>query len=205
MPTPSPAMDDPTLTPASPHLTEPKPAGVWLRAGAFAVDLALIGLSLYVLEWLSWTIFGSDLLGSLPWLRRAGIPLYFAVTTARYFQTPGQGLAGLRISRVDFHPIGVGKGLWRTILFFVFLPLFPISLIVMLFNRRGRALHDYACSTWAAEIPSHSSRRRAGCRVAAAVFLAYCCLQAAVGLADSLEARQAPDFLELAQGAERVP
>lgn len=198
-------MDDPSPTPVGPRTLEPEPAGVWLRTEAFAADLALISLCLYSLEWMAWTISSTGFESSMPWIRRAGIPIYFAFTTVRFFQTPGQSLAGIRISRVDFHPLSVGKGLLRTLLFFLFLPLFPISLITMLANKRRRALHDFACQTWALEIPAHSFRLRAVCRAVALIFLAYCCLQFTVSLADFLESWLAPDFGEVAAGAEKIP
>ena len=121
------------------------------RFFAFAIDLAIRGIVIFVLSILS-IPFGSFGLGGgffliflfvIEWL----YPVLFEVYMRG--QTPGKRLLGISVIHDDLSPVTLGTSMVRNLLRTVdFLPLFYlVGLITMLSNRRFQRLGDMAAGT----------------------------------------------------------
>jgi uncharacterized RDD family membrane protein YckC len=127
------------------------------RFFAFAIDLAIRGLFIFVLSILS-IPFGSFGLGGgffliflfvIEWL----YPVLFEVF--RRGQTPGKQILGISVINDDLSPVTLGTSLVRNLLRTVdFLPLFYlVGLVSMLSNRRFQRLGDMAAGTLVISVP----------------------------------------------------
>lgn len=75
--------------------------------------------------------------------------LWFGNATAR---SPGKRAAGLKIVRFDTgEPVGVTAGLVRTLAQLVTIATFGVPYAIVLFDRRGRTLHDRIAGTLVVE------------------------------------------------------
>ena len=121
------------------------------RFFAFAIDLAIRGIFIFVLSILS-IPFGSFGLGGgffliflfiIEWL----YPVLFEVFMRG--QTPGKKMLGISVINDDLSPVTLGTSMLRNLLRVVdFLPLFYlVGLISMLSNRRFQRLGDMAAGT----------------------------------------------------------
>jgi len=101
---------------------------IWLFLGAF---FGVFGLLTFGLGW--------HLLGLLP-----VVPfLYHFATLAKFGRTPGQGIVGLSVKRIeDLGPPTVAQALACTLAFYVTLALSGILLLVAFVTEGHRTLHD---------------------------------------------------------------
>ena len=125
------------------------PAGLARRGLAFLVDMLVIVILLGVGQALA------HLLGRWDVVARAFRAAFVAVVPAAYVvlahgssgRTAGKWLAGIRVVGRDSQPIGYRRALARL----VFLPLsilpFGIGLLVAVFSRDRRTLHDHLAGT----------------------------------------------------------
>jgi uncharacterized RDD family membrane protein YckC len=121
------------------------------RFFAFAIDLAIRGIVLFILSLLSipFDSFGMGggffliLLFVIEWL----YPVLFEVF--RRGQTPGKKILGISVINDDLSPVTLGTSMVRNLLRTVdFLPLFYlVGLITMLSNHRFQRLGDLAAGT----------------------------------------------------------
>jgi len=127
------------------------------RFFAFAIDLAIRGIVIFVLSILS-IPFGSFGLGggffliflfAIEWL----YPVLFEVYMRG--QTPGKRLLGISVINDDLSPVTLGTSMVRNLLRTVdFLPLFYLAgLVTMLSNRRFQRLGDMAAGTLVISVP----------------------------------------------------
>jgi uncharacterized RDD family membrane protein YckC len=127
------------------------------RFFAFAIDLVIRGIVIFVLSLLS-IPFGSFGLGGgffliflfiIEWL----YPVLFEVYMRG--QTPGKKLLGISVINDDLSPVTLGTSMVRNLLRTVdFLPLFYLAgLISMLSNRRFQRLGDMAAGTLVISVP----------------------------------------------------
>jgi uncharacterized RDD family membrane protein YckC len=130
------------------------------RFFAFAIDLAIRGLAVFVLSLLS-IPFGSFGLGGgffliflfiIEWL----YPVLFEVFMRG--QTPGKKILGISVVNDDLSPVTLGTSMVRNLLRTVdFLPLFYlVGLVSMLSNRRFQRLGDMAAGTLVISVPESS-------------------------------------------------
>jgi uncharacterized RDD family membrane protein YckC len=147
-------------------------ASIWQRSVGAAIDFVLFTP---VLAIPAWTQSVSTLAACLVLLPMAGLalayPIYFH---ARYGQTVGKLVVGIRLVRADGEPIGTGTAWARSALDLVFAAATGIALVaalsgtldwlrnvtlayalwtsvdlgVMLTNRGRRAAHDYLAGTF---------------------------------------------------------
>lgn len=127
------------------------------RFFAFAIDLVIRGIVIFVLSLLS-IPFGSFGLGGgffliflfiIEWL----YPVLFEVCMRG--QTPGKRLLGISVINDDLSPVTLGTSMVRNLLRTVdFLPIFYLAgLICMLSNRRFQRLGDMAAGTLVISVP----------------------------------------------------
>ena len=127
------------------------------RFFAFAIDLAIRGLAIFVLSLLS-IPFGSFGLGGgffliflfvIEWL----YPVLFEVFMRG--QTPGKKILGISVINDDLSPVTLGTSMVRNLLRTVdFLPfLYLVGLVSMLSNRRFQRLGDMAAGTLVISVP----------------------------------------------------
>jgi len=123
----------------------PRPAGFWIRAGAFLIDAVLLGVP----QSLVWRLpslgvpFGACLL-----LAIACSAAYFTLMTALCGgRTVGKMAAGVAVVAADGSPVGVGQAFLRWLCYIPSaLPLF-LGLAAAAFRRDKRALHDLLAGT----------------------------------------------------------
>jgi uncharacterized RDD family membrane protein YckC len=125
--------------------SEPRPAGFWLRAGAFTIDSVLLFLaftSVQVAMLLSG--FPPALIGA------AGICLsaaYFSVmTSACQGQTFGKMCAGIAVLRGEAEP-DFGRALGRYFAYYLSLLPAGLGFLMAAFTREKKALHDSVAGT----------------------------------------------------------
>ncbi len=119
------------------------PAGFWLRGGALSLDIivVLFGIVVWMLN-----LEDSDVLG---WIVSGFLTLlYFGLLPAMWNgQTLGKKTAGVAVVCADGSPIGLGRALARFAAFWSSLIPIGQGLVVALFSRDGRAVHDYIAGT----------------------------------------------------------
>jgi uncharacterized RDD family membrane protein YckC len=137
------------------HLTV---APAWKRALSWLVDGALAGA-------LSWLLVagGSHLLGSdlpdaalLPSAALLAALLHFvhaALGHGLAGRTLGKWMLGLLLVGPDGRRPGPGRVAARTLLSLLSLALLGLGLLLALFDRKGRALHDLATGTAVVRVP----------------------------------------------------
>jgi uncharacterized RDD family membrane protein YckC len=132
------------------------PAGAVSRVGAFAFDWFLLGV-LFVFGQRMFAL-GLEVLVGRTWIASehrvaAGIAfvvwvfLYFAVPLAVLGRTPGKGLLGLKVQRLDGGPLGGRRAALRTLVLPLSFALFGLGLFLGLFRKDRRTLHDLIAGT----------------------------------------------------------
>ena len=117
------------------------------RCVAWVLDLCLIGLLMVLLYWVLW-MFGVLTLG-LGFGLLAGVPFVpicyhlFSLLGSRS-ATPGQRMMGLTVRRDDdLGPPTFAQAAISTVLYYATLATSGLLLLVALFTRRHRTLHDW--------------------------------------------------------------
>lgn len=149
------------------HLRRPP---TWRRAAAWVVD----GLPfLFLFAWGLGSLRGEGIVGGVAALLRAvelaegtvtlALPLLAAVALAGFVYhflahllagaTLGKWLLRLRVVGPDGRPPTLGRSAARAALALVSVATLGLGLILALFTRSGRALHDLVASTWVVEPP----------------------------------------------------
>ena len=132
-------------------------AGFWIRVGAWLVDSVILGIVSVALT----VVFGIAIgaLGSqAPSLQIYLMPIslavgfllpaiYLLVGWARYGQTLGKMVCGLRIVRENGAPIGFGGALLRLFGYMLSSLIFGIGYLMVAFTDRNRGLHDMVAGT----------------------------------------------------------
>ena len=123
-------------------------AGVMFgRCVAWVVDLCLIGLTMVLLYWVLWMFgvltlgLGFGLLATVPFVP-ACYHLFSLLGAAS--ATPGQRMMGLTVRREeDLGPPTFARAAVSTALYYATLATSGLLLLVALFTRRHRTLHDW--------------------------------------------------------------
>ena len=131
-------------------------AGIVTRLAAFGVDV-LVAATLFTLggnvaEYLLSSMLGDDVsLQEAPVVSVVALAVwllvYFAYPIAASGRTLGMALAGLVVVTTDGQHVGVGRALLRTICIPLSLILLGIGALMILIDRRRRALHDLIAGT----------------------------------------------------------
>ena len=129
-------------------------AGPVSRLGAFALDAFVISSTFTLLiagvSYLVDVLFGAsvDLTESHNWIVGAAFVLYwfsyFWVSQALTGRTISQALTGLKVIRNDGQPLSPGAAAIRTVVLPFSFALFGLGALMVLVDRRRRALHDVA-------------------------------------------------------------
>ena len=137
----------------------PRPAGFWIRAVAFAIDLLV-----FVLVQRSFEAIGRALLG--PGADSGSAAFLFtllftaAYTTALHAiagQTIGKSLVGVRVLGADGTPLTLGTAFLRYLAYFISLIPLGFGYLVAALRRDKRALHDLIAGS---RVERTGSRRR---------------------------------------------
>lgn len=131
--------------PASEEFRQAPPAGFWLRAGAYVIDLLLVLAVQFVIQGLSLIGLPGGLVGLLTFAVPA---VYFTWMPVRFSgQTAGKMAAGLAVGRPDgswmTYPRALGR--WAGYLISS-LPL-GLGFLAALFTPEKKALHDFIVDT----------------------------------------------------------
>jgi uncharacterized RDD family membrane protein YckC len=132
------------------------PAGGVSRLLAFVFDWFLLGLLFGVGQWLvalgievvlgeTWEASDHQIIAGVAFLIWAF--LYFAVPIGLIGRTAGKGLLGLKVVRTDGSPVGAGRARLRTLVLPLSFLVFGIGLLLGLFRKDRRTLHDLIART----------------------------------------------------------
>jgi uncharacterized RDD family membrane protein YckC len=130
-----------------------RPAGVWIRALAFLVDLVVVAILWVVGVWLaralaavgSWTVLIGEAFG-ITW-RLLAPPAYFVLGHGTEGWTLGKRLLGIRVVDLRGEPIGYLHAVGRSLAWALALLPFGLGLVVAAARRDRRALHDLIAGT----------------------------------------------------------
>lgn len=148
----------------------PRPAGFWIRAVAFAVDVVVFVLVQISLSAMATAILGppvdgvDSLHGSVflfTWLFTAA---YTTVLHTVAGQTIGKSLVGVRVVGVDGAPLTAGPAFLRYLSYYLSLIPFGLGFLMAGLRRDKRALHDLIAASRVERLPG---RRRVVRRVSA--------------------------------------
>ncbi len=152
----------------SPHTAGPPWAGFWLRAEAKLWDISLLSLATVGLVSAAalmnarggsaWGIFQAL------WAALVLTPVYFVYMTARWGQTLGKMVVGIRVvdsrGRVPTTSQVMGRLVleWLFSLLFRGIPLLVADYLWVAWSREKRALHDLSAGTYVVRIRAHRRR-----------------------------------------------
>lgn len=147
---------------AAPRL--PAPAGFWRRAGAYAIDAAVVGVAAITLSLLAAGVLAGAPLGDMKggfvrvlaaldgavlvfgWL--VGWPLYFALFESSAWQaTPGKRALGLVVTDRDGARPGFGRALGRHVAALANYASLMVGWLLVALDRDKRGLHDHLAGT----------------------------------------------------------
>jgi uncharacterized RDD family membrane protein YckC len=123
-----------------------RPAGFWIRAVAFAIDLIVLFLVQASLRLLAVRFWGADMapVGPFTLLFAA---LYSTVLHALTGQTIGKLMVGVRVVNIDGSDVAVGAALLRFVGYFASFATFTLGYVMAGLRRDKRALHDLLAGT----------------------------------------------------------
>jgi uncharacterized RDD family membrane protein YckC len=131
-------------------------AGIVTRLAAFGIDV-LVAATLFtlggnVVEYLLSSLLGEDMsLRDAPVVTVVALAVwllvYFAYPIAVGGRTLGMAAVGLEVVTTDGKPVGAGRAVLRTIFIPLSLILLGIGALMILIDRRRRALHDLIAGT----------------------------------------------------------
>ena len=131
-------------------------AGIVTRLAAFGIDV-LLAATLFtlggnVVEYLLSSLLGKDVsLSHAPIASAIALAtwllVYFAYPIAVGGRTVGMAIVGLEVVTTDGRHVGAGRAVVRTMLLPLSLILLGIGIVMVLIDRRRRALHDLLAGT----------------------------------------------------------
>jgi uncharacterized RDD family membrane protein YckC len=131
-------------------------AGIVTRVAAFGIDV-LLAATLFtvgggVVEYLLSSLLGKDVsLSDAPIVSATALTawllVYFAIPIAVGGRTVGMAVVGLEVVTTDGRDVGAGRAVIRTMLIPLSLILLGIGMLMVLIDRRRRALHDLIAGT----------------------------------------------------------
>lgn len=138
---------------------EPRPAGFWIRAAAFVVDLVIIWFVQLSFGFIARLRYGVEI--ERTWSLRAAVVFFTLLFMAAYTtflhawlgQTVGKSLAGVRVVATDGRGLTVGPALLRHLGYCVSLVPFGFGYIMAGLRRDKRALHDLIAGTRVERMP----------------------------------------------------
>jgi uncharacterized RDD family membrane protein YckC len=194
--------DNAAPSPAAAEAADPKGAGPLLRAGSFAIDLLFVGAAAWLWDIGIW--YAAPL--EAPRLVPIGIMIlvlvYYGWATARNHHTPGQGFAGLTLLRTDYRPLTARRACIRMLLFWATAGMVLPNLVIMLFDKKRRAIHDWLTKTWVCALPDLAPRRRRITLLAAWILIILSTARALLSLSDYLENRQTLTLEQVGAGVD---
>ena len=120
-----------------------------------------------------------------------GIAAYFAASVLVWGETPGSIFAGIHTLDVDYAPLGGARLLGRLLVFGATLPLCALNVFLVGLTRQKRAMHDLACGTWVAVVPSATRRQLVGSALTACVLAAWLGLRLVAATSDAVDLKRA--------------
>jgi uncharacterized RDD family membrane protein YckC len=143
----------------------PRPGGFWIRLVAFGVDLVVIMLAQFLLQFLAGRRWGVDversttLQGAVAFFTLLFAVLYPTVLHTLTGQTIGKLLVGVRVLAVDGELLPPGAALLRAIVHWASLPfLLGLGHVLAGLRKDKRALHDLIAGSRVDRVP-HPRRR----------------------------------------------
>lgn len=185
-----------------PKAVEPKGAGPLLRTGALAIDALLVGIAISLWDFAVWRIAPLQAPKLVPLGILALVTLYYGWAAARNYHTPGQGFAGLTLARVDYAPLTTRRVNVRSFLFMATSGMVIPNLVIMLFDKKRRTIHDWLTKTWVYALPDFDPRRRAITVAAALLLIIFATARLALSISDKLETKGALSLEEIAESAD---
>lgn len=134
---------EPTVEPEAASIG---PAGFWVRAGAFALDVALATAVAVAVKAAFRVTVGLNDAGRIA-LELLVLSAYFSLPVALWGRTPGKAAAGLKVVGKDGGRIGPWQALGRAAVLLPSALLFGLGCVPAAFTQGKRALHDYAAGT----------------------------------------------------------
>jgi len=134
-------------------MSEPRPAGFWIRAVAALVDFVVFALVQLSFRWLGARVLGMDVESAAAFRPLAATftivfaGAYTTVLHALGGQTLGKMLVGVRVVVGDGGPPPVGAALLRFIAYFASAAPFTLGFVMAGLRYDKRALHDLIAGT----------------------------------------------------------
>ena len=122
-------------------------AGFWIRLGAGAIDLMIIGSMAGILACIVATPFIWLLLA---WV--ISIAYYVGFLTWRG-QTPGKMIVGIKVIRTDKNPLTLRDSVVRYCGYLLSLFSFCAGFIIIAFDRKKQGFHDKVADTYVVKLP----------------------------------------------------
>ncbi len=134
-----------------------KPAGFWIRFGAYLIDVIILITIEAILAALLQLDYFSDELGIFDLLSLLIDALYFSLAVGIWGTTLGKRALRLYVIRVDDSKVGIGRAFARYLSYFVSVITIGIGFLMIAFRRDKRGLHDLICDTQV--VKRHSNTR----------------------------------------------
>jgi len=148
--------------PAADSFDETVLAGFWSRLAAFAIDLAIIAIILYITTAAAAAFFrvthNTEVWGSASFYLFAGLfynfftVVYFVYFTAEMGRTPGKAAAGLKVVDLSGSEAGYVRALFRALGYYLSSLFFMAGFLWFFLDRRRQTWHDKLAGTIVVEI-----------------------------------------------------
>lgn len=181
---------------------DPQGAGPLLRSGAFAIDVLLVGALGTVWDFVVWRVAPLSAPTFVPLGVSALFIFYYGWATARHYHTPGQGFTGLTLARIDYQPLTTRRAYARLLLFTATGGMVLPNIVMMVFDKKRRTVHDWMTKTWVYALPGADPRRRRVAVAAALLLFAFSGLRLALAASDWLERRGALTLEKVGAGED---
>ena len=122
-------------------------AGFWIRLGAGAIDLMIIGSMAGILACIVATSFVWLLLA---WV--ISITYYVGFLTWRG-QTPGKMIVGIKVIRTDKNPLTLRDSVVRYCGYLLSLFSFCAGFVIIAFDKKKQGFHDKIAGTYVVKLP----------------------------------------------------
>lgn len=140
-------------------MTEPRPAGFWIRALALGVDFVLFAFVQVTFNFLAARTFGVAVEDDLSY--QSAVFLFTVIFTCLYTsamhatagQTIGKMLARVEVVDAEGEPPRFGTALLRYIGYYASFFTFTLGFIMAGLRQDKRALHDLLAGTWVVHVP----------------------------------------------------
>lgn len=144
--------------PAQPEAASVGPAGFWVRAGALALDAALVTAAVAAVKAAFRGTVGLNDTGRIA-LELLVLAVYFTLPVALWGRTPGKAAAGLKVVGGDGGRVGPWRALGRAAALLPSVLLLGLGCVPAAFTQGKRALHDYAAGTFVVVLEGTSPLR----------------------------------------------